>query len=122
MTFKELELIEDVIPKHLLLRIGEELSLSKSNVNRTVEDALSHLSETSILHLACHGHQDRDDPLGSGFQLENGRLTISDMISCRPKKAVLAFLSACESASNDFMIPDESLNLAVAMTYAGEFC
>ncbi|KAF8951200.1 CHAT domain-containing protein [Flammula alnicola] len=121
MTAKELELIEGLVPSDLLIHIAnEEGKLSRSNANRTVEEAVTHLTDASILHLACHGHQDRADPLNSGFELKDGRLTLSKMISCRTPNAFLAFLSACESASNDLEIPDESLNLSAAMLYAGE--
>ncbi|CAA7269202.1 unnamed protein product [Cyclocybe aegerita] len=118
MTLQELELVEKVIPTGSLLRVGEG-RLSEANTNRTVGEALEHLTESSILHLACHGHQDRGDPLSSGFELQDGRLTISKLISRQTPHAVLAFLSACESASNDLEIPDEALNLAAAMLYAG---
>ena len=117
-TIKELELIENLIPSIQLLHIAEG-PLACSNANRTVDEATIHLMATSILHLACHGHQDHVDPLNSGFELEDGRLTVSRLISCHTPNAFLAFLSACESAANDLEIPDESLNLSAAMLYAG---
>ncbi|KAF9530975.1 CHAT domain-containing protein [Crepidotus variabilis] len=120
MTLKELEFLETIIPSRHLIHIGDaESSLSNTNVNRTVSEAIYCLAETTILHLACHGHQDRADPLSSGFQLKDGRLTVSHLIRNSTPNAYLAFLSACESASNDFSVPDESLNLAAAMLYAG---
>ncbi|KAJ3505773.1 hypothetical protein NLJ89_g7243 [Agrocybe chaxingu] len=117
MTLRELELVETAIPPPSLLHVGNG-RLSETNINRTVGEALEHLSHASILHLACHGHQDHIDPLSSGFELQDGRLTISKLISCQMPHAVLAFLSACESASNDLDVPDEALNLAAAMLYA----
>ncbi|KIM42751.1 hypothetical protein M413DRAFT_444422 [Hebeloma cylindrosporum] len=117
-TAKELALVESLNPPRQLLRIGSGPLIS-SNANRTVDEAVEFLKQASILHLACHGHQDRADPLNSGFELDDGRLTVAKLISCRPPKAFLAFLSACESASNDQEVPDESLNLSAAMLYAG---
>lgn len=120
MTVNEVKVIEQFTPPNQLLRLGEAgTPLTISNSNRTVEDATTHLAQTSILHLACHGHQDRGDPLNSGFELEDGRLTLAKLIGCQTPNAFLAFLSACESASNDLSIPDETLNLAAAMIYAG---
>ena len=119
MTIKEVEILEKIIPPELLLRIGRDDPLSKSNTKRNVDEVAECLTKATVLHLACHGHQDRDDPLNSGFQLEDGRLTISRLISCQTPRAFLAYLSACESASNDLEVPDEALNLAVAMLYAG---
>jgi CHAT domain-containing protein len=117
-TAKELALVESLTPTSQLLRIGSGPLIS-SNANKTVDEAVAYLKQASILHLACHGHQDRTDPLNSGFELEDGRLTVANLISCRPPKAFLAILSACESAANDHEVPDESLNLSAAMLYAG---
>ena len=120
MTKKELEILEGIIPEPLLLRIGPGTPLSQSNTNCTVEATMRCFPEAAILHLACHGHQDRADPLDSGFELDDGRLSISRLMSSRTSNAWFAFLSACESASNDLHIPDECLNLAAAMLYAGK--
>jgi len=119
-TAKELTLVESLTPAAQLLRIGSGPLIS-SNANKTVDEAVEYLKRASILHLACHGHQDRADPLNSGFELNDGRLTVAKLISCRPPKAFLAFLSACESAANDHEVPDESLNLSAAMLYAGKW-
>ncbi|KAF8905820.1 CHAT domain-containing protein [Gymnopilus junonius] len=118
MTLKEISLVAELIPSNLLLHVGEG-PLSKANVNKKVEEVMKYLEGASILHLACHGHQDRQDPLNSGFELSDGRLSLSKLISGRNPKAFLAFLSACESAANDVDVPDESLNLAAAMLFAG---
>ncbi|KAF8991223.1 hypothetical protein BDQ17DRAFT_1371007, partial [Cyathus striatus] len=103
-TAKELEMIQSLVPPKQLLRIGNlletsEESLLATNANRNVEDV--------------------KDPLNSGFELTNGRLTLSTLTSCHTPKAFLAYLSACESAANDQELPDESLNLAAAMLYTG---
>ena len=119
-TAKELALVESLTPASQLLRMGSGPLIS-SNANRTVDEAVAYLKQASILHLACHGHQDRADPLNSGFELNDGRLTVANLISCHPPKAFLAILSACESAANDHEVPDESLNLSAAMLYAGEW-
>lgn len=121
MTLKEVEVLEKIVPSEYLIKLGgESVPLVVGNINRSVSDATQRLSDISILHLACHGHQDREDPLNSGFQLEDGRLTISHLITESTPNALLAFMSACESASNDVSVPDESLNLAAAMMYAGK--
>ena len=121
MTVSEVKLIEQFTPPNQLLQLGEaDTLLIISNSNQTVEDATIHLAQASILHLACHGHQDQGDPLNSGFELEDGWLTLAKLIGCKTPNAFLTFLSACESASNDLSMPDETLNLAAAMIYAGE--
>lgn len=81
--------------------------------------ALSSVKSASVLHLACHGCQDQDNPLNSGFELQDGRLTLGDLMRVDTPHAQLAYLSACQSAGMDASRPDESLNLAGAMLFVG---
>ncbi|KAF4616033.1 hypothetical protein D9613_011377 [Agrocybe pediades] len=120
MTLNELELVESIVPSSQLLHVNKDVpQLSASNSNRTVSETLEALPQASILHLACHGHQDSKDPLNSGFALADGRLSLGKLIACHTPDAFFAFLSACESAAGDAEVPDESLSLSVAMLYAG---
>lgn len=72
-----------------------------------------------VLHLACHARQDQDNPLDSGFELKDGRLTLGQLMQVSMPHAQFAFLSTCESAGMDHSRPDECLNLAGAMIFAG---
>jgi CHAT domain-containing protein len=83
------------------------------------ESVLARLSEATILHLACHATQCRDDPLQSGFDLVDGRLTLRELMRIRHPRAQLAYLSACESAAVDGNQPDEAINLAATMLFVG---
>jgi hypothetical protein len=85
----------------------------------SVDNCLKELPATSVLHLACHGHQSQDDPLGSGFSLHDGRLTLERIMQLQLPKAQLAYLSACETASTDEYQPDEAINLAATMLFVG---
>jgi CHAT domain-containing protein len=85
----------------------------------SVASALEHLPNVEVLHLACHGQQDPNNPLNSGFELEDGRLTLSQLMKVNIPNAQLAYLSACETASTDETRPDESINLAAAMLFIG---
>jgi CHAT domain-containing protein len=71
-----------------------------------------------ILHLACHGEQ-ADSPLDSAFLLSDGRLTIQDLMSIRLPNAVLAFLSACQTAKGSEDLPDQAVHLAASMLFCG---
>jgi CHAT domain-containing protein len=95
----------------------------------TVKPALVHLQQSSIIHFACHGTQDLENPLDSGLILSDGRLKVSEIMR-RPdgnntldirKPMSLAFLSACETAKGDKTIPDEAMHLAATLLFAG-FC
>jgi tetratricopeptide (TPR) repeat protein len=71
-----------------------------------------------IVHLACHGVQD-PDPLKSAFLLEDGRLTIEDIMKFDMSSAVLGYLSACETAKGSKTQPDQAVHLAASMLFCG---
>ncbi|KAJ6571258.1 CHAT domain-containing protein [Mycena capillaripes] len=96
-------------------------------VNTTVETALIHLRQSSIVHFACHGVQDLVQPLDSGLILSDGRLKVSeimrrsegeDALDIR-KSMSLAFLSACETSKGDETVPDEAMHPAATLLFAG---
>jgi CHAT domain-containing protein len=82
-------------------------------------DVLESLQSASILHLACHGTQNSSDALQSGFLLEDGLLTASRLMELELSNAFLAVLSACETAKVDSAQPDQAINLAATMFFAG---
>lgn len=84
----------------------------------TVSAVVACLSDAAVVHLACHGQQDRD-PLQSGFCLRDARLTVDALMRMDLKKAVFAFLSACETAKGDARQPDQVVHLAAAMLFVG---
>jgi CHAT domain-containing protein len=77
------------------------------------------IPQADIVHFACHGRQINADPLQSGFELSDGRLTLSHLMSLHIPQGQLAYLSACESAAVDANQPDEAVNIATAMLYVG---
>lgn len=85
----------------------------------TVAEVKERLQDINILHLSCHGYQHPTDPLSSGFVLQDGTLTLSDLMSLQLDKAFFVFLGACDTAKGDKSQPDESLHLAAAMFFAG---
>ncbi|KAE9407060.1 hypothetical protein BT96DRAFT_174862 [Gymnopus androsaceus JB14] len=89
----------------------------------TVADVLNKLQSATIVHLACHGRQNANNALLSGFVLKDGTL---DMLAIRDmfrnstnNDSFLAILSACHSAAIDQKQPDETLSLAASMMFAG---
>ncbi|KAF7345789.1 CHAT domain-containing protein [Mycena venus] len=91
-------------------------------LDSTVETALVHLPESSIVHFACHGTQNLQQPLDSALVLTDGHLRISDIMHRleRDKRfGSLAFLSASETARGDDTIPDEGMHLAATFLFAG---
>jgi CHAT domain-containing protein len=84
-----------------------------------VHEVIAALPRADIVHLACHGVQDQEDPLNSGFYLGDGKLTVSKLMEVKLDRAFLAFLSACETAKGDKNQPDQAIHLAAAMLFCG---
>lgn len=111
-TQLEAACVKSVVPLESLIDLPDEAGVS-------VEMVLKQVTNAHILHLACHGHQAQDNPLESGFDLRDGRLTLGQLMRVNIPNARIAYLSACESAGMDASRPDEGLNLAGAMILAG---
>jgi CHAT domain-containing protein len=71
------------------------------------------------LHLACHGVQKPDDPTKSALILEDGHLTLGEIIRLHLPKAELAFLSACQTTTGDDRLSEEAVHIAGGMLLAG---
>jgi CHAT domain-containing protein len=110
----ELDLIEDKMQARLV-----PLNHLKRNLQPRSVDALVAMKDAYLIHLACHGVQDRLQPLQSGFLLRDGRLTISDIMQLKLENTLFAFLASCESAAGDREQPDEAIHLGAAMLFMG---
>jgi CHAT domain-containing protein len=110
----ELQVIKEVLDKNApLLFTNNEMTSS------SVSEVITGLATASIVHFACHGVQNTESPLKSGFCLRDGSLTVAQIMRLRHDDAVLAFLSACETAQGDQAEPDQSLHLCAAMLFCG---
>jgi CHAT domain-containing protein len=96
--------------------------LNELSEHTTVEQMQSLLEryapQTRFLHLASHGLQEIN-PLDSAFLLQDGRLTIADIMRLELPRAVFAFLSACQTAKGDRDAPDQAVHLAASMLFCG---
>ena len=77
------------------------------------------LADYDWTHFACHGYQDPDDPVRSALLLQDGPLTVGDLVQLRHDRAELAFLSACETTTGDTRLLDEAVHLAAAFRLLG---
>jgi CHAT domain-containing protein len=75
-------------------------------------------TEAHIFHLACHAIHN-SDPLRSALVLQDGNLTIQDIMDFKLPCAVLATLSACQTAKGDRNAPDQAIHLAASMLLCG---
>ncbi|KAG8689309.1 hypothetical protein FRC11_003253 [Ceratobasidium sp. 423] len=71
------------------------------------------------VHLACHAHQNVDDPTKSGFSLHDGTLDLASINRRSFKNKGLAFLSSGNTAAGNERLPDEAVHLASGMLMAG---
>jgi CHAT domain-containing protein len=85
----------------------------------TVTRVAESLQSAPFAHIACHGIQNSTHALSSGFCLEDGDLTVSQLMELNLENAFLAFLSACETAKGDAEQPDQTVHLAAAMLFVG---
>jgi CHAT domain-containing protein len=93
------------------------LSSSPNTTSQLLQKVLAEQS-VHILHLACHGEQAKN-PLDSAFLLSDGRLSIQDLTTIHFPDAVLAFLSACQTAKGSERQPDQAVHLAASMLFCG---
>ncbi len=84
-----------------------------------VEAVLNAIKTSHIVHLACHGQQNRDKPLESGLILNNGTLTLERLLGEDLRQAQFVLLSACQTATGDEENKNESLHLAGGFMAAG---
>ncbi|KAJ6599558.1 TPR-like protein [Mycena sp. CBHHK59/15] len=98
--------------KPSILRLDEDMA--------TVERVQKGMRESRWVHFACHGVQDMSHPTESALLLAgSSRLTLSSIIQLALPHAELAFLSACQTASGDKSLEEESVHLAAGMLLAG---
>ncbi|KAJ7751783.1 CHAT domain-containing protein, partial [Mycena maculata] len=86
----------------------------------SMDNARQGMRDSRWVHFACHGVQDRSDPTKSALLLaHSSRLTLSDIIELSLPDADFAFLSACETATGDKSLQEESVHLAAGILLAG---
>ncbi|MEU8365107.1 CHAT domain-containing protein [Nonomuraea sp. NPDC048882] len=71
-----------------------------------------------ILHFTAHGTFDGDDPMKSGIELSDGRLTAQDIMGLS-LHVDLVTLAACETGLSERRPGDELIGLIRALLYAG---
>ena len=119
-TKDELQEIYNVVPAHMFVSLGPQGVTDLEGEHATLRNITTRLGGASILHLDCHGVQETLDPLRSVFILRDGeRLTVKDLMEQRLPLASIAFPSACYTASSDIERPDEAINLANGLLFAG---
>ncbi|KAG8809751.1 hypothetical protein FRC19_005034 [Serendipita sp. 401] len=110
-TTNEIERIQKLTTKTSLV----ELTSESATVKRVVEE----MKASDWVHLACHGEQVIEKAMKSGLLLHDKKLELSEMIKLSLPRAEFAFLSACQTATGDEKVAEESVHLASGMLFAG---
>ncbi|KAG9089220.1 hypothetical protein FS749_001526 [Ceratobasidium sp. UAMH 11750] len=96
------------------------LSFTRLDEKNACTDAvLQAMQDHSWVHLACHASQNKTDPTKSAFHLHDADLDLNTISRNPLKNAQFAFLSACQTATGDSDLPDESIHLAAGMLNTG---
>ncbi|KAJ7770283.1 CHAT domain-containing protein [Mycena maculata] len=99
---------------------GKMSVLKLEEHNAKVESVWEGMRNSSWVHFACHGVQDFFDPTKSALLLAGReQLTLSSIINLSLPDAKFAFLSACQTATGDKKLQEESVHLAAGMLLAG---
>ena len=86
----------------------------------TTECVQKYAAEAGVVHLACHSEIDHADFLRSGFLLSDRRMTVLEiMSSIELRRALLVYLSSCDSARPAVGQTEELMALARSFLYAG---
>jgi CHAT domain-containing protein len=84
-----------------------------------VESVIKGMETHSWIHLACHVIQDRVEPTSSAFYLHDGYLDLSTILTKSFPHSDFAFLSACQTATEDENLSEEAVHLAAGLMLAG---
>ncbi len=84
----------------------------------TKQTVLENISNKDIIHFACHGAFNWQDPLQSGLKLYDGMLTAKEIFNLKINSS-LVVLSACQTGLNFWKPGDEIIGLTRAFQYAG---
>ncbi|KAG8704266.1 hypothetical protein FRC09_003652, partial [Ceratobasidium sp. 395] len=77
---------------------------------------LQGMADHSWVHFACHGSQNALEPMKSALHLHDKDLDLLTIAHTRLNNAEFAFLSACQTATGDAVLPDESIHLAAGQS------
>ncbi|PVF92653.1 hypothetical protein CPB86DRAFT_790943 [Serendipita vermifera] len=77
------------------------------------------MKECNWIHMACHGVQKPDEPTKSALLLDDGHLTLDEIVKLNLPHAEFAFLSACQTTTGDESLSEEAVHIAGGMLLAG---
>ncbi len=100
----------------LVEKLGGRLLIG---ADASIERVLAEAGGQSLLHFACHGCFDPLQPLASGLDLVDGRLTAAQIMNDMHLQADLVTLSGCETGRSRLLAGDELVGLVRAFLAVG---
>ncbi|KAJ7464029.1 CHAT domain-containing protein [Mycena latifolia] len=85
----------------------------------TVDAVKKSLQECSWVHLACHGRQNLIEPIKSHLLLYGGNLELETILKMPLSNAEVVFLAACQTATCDINLVNQSFHLGGGFIAAG---
>jgi CHAT domain-containing protein len=110
-TKQELECIQ----RH----IGHRGHVVLNDREGTKAQVMKAMENSNWAHLACHGVQRQDEPTKSGLILQDGHLTLEEIIKLDLPNAEFSYLSACQTTTGEESLSDEAVHIAGGMLLAG---
>jgi CHAT domain-containing protein len=104
---------------YILHRLANRNHVILEGPEGTTESVKKAMADCNWVHLACHGVQRPDKPTKSALILQDGDLTLEEIIKLKLPKAEFAFLSACQTIAGDEKLSDEAVHIAGGMLLAG---
>lgn len=106
----------------VLQGLMQSMSVEPTVLGHRKSDVMLLLRDCSVFHFAGHGHIDRERPSNSRLMLEDGPLTVGELMEMKlsNRPPFLAYLSACGTGQikdDEFM--DEGIHLISAFQMAG---
>ncbi|VDB88195.1 unnamed protein product [Peniophora sp. CBMAI 1063] len=101
--------------------VGAETMTWLNGPDATKSAVLDCLDRNAWAHFACHAVQDPERPTQSAFMLQDGGLTLHELMrrTSTTGRKELAVLSACQTATGDAKVPEEAVHLAAGMLMTG---
>ena len=98
--------------------VAAKLNVTAQLRTKATRHALLGAAAPAVLHVACHGAYNPEDPLLSGLALADGAVTVEDMLSAGPAPGLLV-LSGCVTGKSERKPGDELIGLAQAALRRG---
>jgi CHAT domain-containing protein len=99
--------------------LAERTHVVLEGVEGTKKQVMREMEDCNWVHLACHGVQKPEEPTKSALVLQDGHLTLEEIIKMNLPKAERAFLSACQTTTGDQSLSEEAVHIAGGMLLAG---